>query len=87
MSWIDPVPMLIISRQAFLSQTIGNSRVRQLGVQESDMVEMSNQSQNFLRWLKIQMIRDILEESYFLPQRKTSPRFNRYTSRYSKLIY
>ena len=32
--WIDSVPAIFISGQVFLNQTIGNSRLRQVGVQE-----------------------------------------------------
>ena len=66
-AWIDSVPMLIISGQSFLSQTIGNSGVRQLGVQESDMVEMSKSVTKFSKMVENPNdIRDILEESFFL---------------------
>lgn len=40
-SWIDSVPMLIISGQVYSSQTIGNSGLRQLGVQESNIVDLA----------------------------------------------
>ena len=39
-SWMDSVPHLIISGQAFLNQTIGNSGVRQLGVQEINIIDL-----------------------------------------------
>ena len=38
--WIDSVPAIFISGQVFLNQTIGNSRLRQVGVQEFDIVSM-----------------------------------------------
>ena len=38
--WIDSVPAIFISGQVFLNQTIGNSGVRQIGVQEFDIVSM-----------------------------------------------
>ena len=66
-AWIDSVPMLIISGQAFLSQTIGKSGTRQIGVQESDMVEMSKSVTKFSKMVENPYdIRDILEESFFL---------------------
>ena len=40
-AWIDSVPMLIISGQVYSNQTIGNSKLRQLGVQESNIVELA----------------------------------------------
>ena len=40
-AWIDSVPMLIISGQVFLNQTIGNTNLRQLGVQESNIVDLA----------------------------------------------
>lgn len=39
-SWMDSVPHLIISGQVYLSQTIGNSGLRQLGAQEIPIVEL-----------------------------------------------
>ena len=38
--WIDSVPAIFISGQVFLNQTIGNSGLRQVGVQEFDIVNM-----------------------------------------------
>ena len=38
--WIDSVPTIFISGQVFLNQTIGNSGLRQVGVQEFDIVNM-----------------------------------------------
>ena len=40
-SWIDSIPLMIISGQVFSKQTIGDSNLRQLGVQESDVVTLS----------------------------------------------
>ena len=51
-AWIDSVPMLIISGQAFLAQTIGKSGTRQIGVQESDMVEMSKSVTKFSKMVE-----------------------------------
>ncbi len=39
-SWMDSVPHLTLSGQSFLSQTIGNSGLRQLGVQEINIVDL-----------------------------------------------
>ena len=39
-SWIDSVPHLVISGQVFLSQTIGSSGLRQLGVQELNIIDL-----------------------------------------------
>ena len=39
-SWIDSVPHLLISGQVFLNQTIGSSGLRQLGVQEINIVDI-----------------------------------------------
>ena len=38
--WIDSIPAIFISGQVFLNQTIGNSGMRQMGVQEFDIVNM-----------------------------------------------
>lgn len=39
-SWIDSVPHLVISGQVYLSQTVGKSGLRQLGVQELNIVDL-----------------------------------------------
>lgn len=39
-SWMDSVPHLVISGQVFLNQTIGTSGVRQLGVQEINIIDL-----------------------------------------------
>ena len=39
-SWMDSVPHLVISGQVFFNQTIGNSGVRQLGVQEINIIDL-----------------------------------------------
>jgi len=39
-SWIDSVPHLTISGQAFVKQTIGDSGLRQLGVQEINIIDL-----------------------------------------------
>jgi len=39
-SWTDSVPHLTISGQVFLKQTIGNSGLRQLGIQEINIVDL-----------------------------------------------
>jgi acetolactate synthase-1/2/3 large subunit len=39
-AWIDSVPQLIISGQVYLNQTIGNTGLRQQGVQEINIIEL-----------------------------------------------
>ena len=39
-SWMDSVPHLVLSGQVFLNQTIGDSGVRQLGVQEINIIDL-----------------------------------------------
>jgi len=39
-SWMDSVPHLLISGQVFLNQTIGKTGLRQLGVQEINIIDM-----------------------------------------------
>ena len=39
-AWIDSIPMLIISGQSYSTQTIGNSKLRQLGVQEINITDI-----------------------------------------------
>ena len=39
-SWMDSVPHLLISGQVFLNQTIGTTGLRQLGVQEINIIDL-----------------------------------------------
>lgn len=39
-AWIDSIPLLVISGQSYSTQTIGASGLRQLGVQEINIVDM-----------------------------------------------
>ncbi len=45
--WIDSVPSLFISGQVYSNQTIGNSGLRQIGVQEFDIVNMVKSSTKY----------------------------------------
>ena len=45
--WIDSVPTMFISGQVYLNQTIGNSGLRQIGVQEFDIVSMIKSSTKY----------------------------------------
>ena len=66
-AWIDSVPLICISGQAFLSQTIGDTGARQIGVQESDMVSMATSVTKFAKMIKDPIdILDYLEEAFFL---------------------
>ena len=39
-AWADSIPQIIISGQVYLHQTIGESGLRQLGVQESNIIDL-----------------------------------------------
>ena len=39
-SWIDSVPIMFISGQVYSTQTINNTKLRQLGVQEINIVDL-----------------------------------------------
>ena len=39
-AWMDSIPLLIISGQSFSQQTIGSSGMRQVGIQEANIVEI-----------------------------------------------
>lgn len=39
-SWIDSVPVIFISGQVYLNQTIGKSKIRQRGVQETNIIDL-----------------------------------------------
>ncbi len=65
--WIDSVPSLFISGQVYLNQTIGNTGLRQLGVQEFDIVSMVKSSTKYAVTVKDpNLIKFHLEKAYFL---------------------
>ena len=65
--WIDSVPAIFISGQVFLNQTIGNSGVRQIGVQEFDIVSMVKSSTKYAVMVKNpEDIKYHLEKAYHL---------------------
>ena len=65
--WIDSVPALFISGQVFLNQTIGNSGIRQIGVQEFDIVSMIKSSTKYAVIVKRpEDIKFHLEKAYYL---------------------
>ena len=65
--WIDSVPSIFISGQVFLNQTIGNSGIRQIGVQEFDIVSMVKSSTKYAVIIKKpEEIRFHLEKAYHL---------------------
>ena len=67
--WIDSVPAIFISGQVFLNQTIGNSGIRQIGVQEFDIVSMIKSSTKYAVIIKKpEEIKFHLEKAYFLSQ-------------------
>ena len=67
--WIDSVPALFISGQVFLNQTIGKSGIRQIGVQEFDIVSMIKSSTKYAVIIKKpEEIKFHLEKAYYLSQ-------------------
>ena len=65
--WIDSVPAIFISGQVFLSQTIGNSGLRQIGVQEFDIVNMVKSSTKYAVIIKkANEIKYHLEKAYHI---------------------
>ena len=65
--WIDSVPAIFISGQVFLNQTIGNSGIRQIGVQEFDIVTMVKSSTKYAVIIKKpEEIKFHLEKAYYL---------------------
>ena len=65
--WIDSVPSIFISGQVYLNQTIKNSGLRQLGVQEFDIVSMVKSSTKYAVIIKNpESIKYHLEKAYFL---------------------
>jgi len=65
--WIDSVPTMFISGQVYLNQTIGNSGLRQVGVQEFDIVSMVKSSTKYAVIVKDpKEIKFHLEKAYYL---------------------
>ena len=65
--WIDSVPTIFISGQVYLNQTIGNSGLRQVGVQEFDIVSMVKSSTKYAVIVKDpNLIKYHLEKAYYL---------------------
>lgn len=67
--WIDSVPSLFISGQVFLNQTIKKSGLRQVGVQEFDIVSMVKSTTKYSVIVKdAKDIKYHLEKAYYLSQ-------------------
>jgi len=65
--WIDSVPTIFISGQVYLNQTIGKSGLRQIGVQEFDIVSMVKSSTKYAVIVKDpNEIKYHLEKAYYL---------------------
>lgn len=65
--WIDSVPTMFISGQVYLNQTIGSSGLRQIGVQEFDIVSMIKSSTKYAEIVKDpKLIKYHLEKAYHL---------------------
>ena len=65
--WIDSVPMIFISGQVYLSQTIRKTKLRQIGVQEIDIINMVKNFTKYSVMLKNpNKIKYHLEKAYFL---------------------
>ena len=65
--WIDSVPSIFISGQVYLNQTIGNKGVRQVGVQEFDIIRMVKSCTKYAVMIKDpNSIKYHLEKAYFL---------------------
>ena len=66
-AWIDSVPLFIISGQVFYDQTIKKSGLRQLGVQEIDIVSLAKPITKFAKIItSIDQVKSYLEEAYNL---------------------
>lgn len=69
--WIDSVPVLFVSGQVFLNQTISKTGLRQLGVQEIDIVSLVKPVTKYAIMIKDpKKIRYHLEKAYFLSLNK-----------------
>tara|TARA_Y100000590_G_scaffold470704_1_gene668036 strand:+ start:12082 stop:13854 length:1773 start_codon:yes stop_codon:yes gene_type:complete len=65
--WIDSVPTIFISGQVYLNQTIGSSGLRQIGVQEIDIINMIKKFTKYSAMVKNpQDIEYHLDKAYFI---------------------
>ena len=65
--WIDSVPTIFISGQVYLNQTIGSSGLRQIGVQEIDIINMVKKFTKYSVMVKNpQDIEYHLDKAYFI---------------------
>jgi len=65
--WIDSIPTIFISGQVYLNQTIQKTKLRQVGVQEIDIVNMVKNFTKYSVMLKNpNKIKYHLEKAYFL---------------------
>ena len=66
-SWIDSVPVIFISGQVFLNQTIGNTKKRQIGVQEINIIDLVKPITKYSVMLtKPDEIKFHLEKAYYI---------------------
>ena len=72
--WIDSIPSIFISGQVYLNQTIRDTGLRQLGVQEFDIVSMVKSSTKYAVTVKDpNLIKYHLEKAYFLSNGRPGP--------------
>lgn len=66
-SWIDSIPVFFISGQVFFNQTILKSKLRQKGVQESNIVDLVKPITKYAKTINDpNMIKYELEKAYYL---------------------
>jgi acetolactate synthase-1/2/3 large subunit len=66
-AWIDSVPVLFISGQVFLNQTIQNTKKRQIGVQEINIIDIVKPITKYSKMIQDpKMINYELEKAYSL---------------------
>ncbi len=65
-AWIDSVPLLVLSGQVFLNQTISNLKIRQKGVQEIDIVSLSKPITKYSKMITSPSeVYETLEKAYY----------------------
>ena len=66
-AWIDSVPLFVISGQVYYNQTIKKSGLRQLGVQEIDIVTLAKSITKYSKIItNVDQIKDSIEKAYHL---------------------
>ena len=67
--WVDSIPMVFISGQVYLNQTVSNTGIRQIGVQETNIIPMVESNSKFSVIIEDpNTIKYYLEKAFYIAQ-------------------